>query len=189
LFFDDVKSVESSSRDHTHCATIFMKVRPVEMSTSKQSADKVIGRNETQGKSNRQITFQPVNVLLQFLDRLLSELGAGLSLEWGRKFNSGAQRERQSCALAKEDQLTSLSLTVRVLIWRLYSSTRWLACRQNKFFACQKMEMLRPRGKWLTFSSDTSRDFKLLPTTFNSSSSSMILLQFRVFAYKVANNQ
>jgi hypothetical protein len=81
LFFDDVKSVESSSRDHTHCATIFMKVRPVEMSTSKQSADKVIGRNETQGKSNRQITFQPVNVLLQFLDRLLSELGAGLSLE------------------------------------------------------------------------------------------------------------
>jgi hypothetical protein len=45
--------------------------------------DKVIGRNETQGKSNRQITFQPVNILLQFLDRLLSELGAGLSLEWG----------------------------------------------------------------------------------------------------------
>lgn len=98
------------------------------------------------------LTLQPVDLLLELLDRLLSELSAGLSLEeWFLcliNCTAGGERDKPV------DVRTSFSLTVRVLIWRLYSSTRWLA-----------------------FSSETSRDFKLLPTTFNSSSSSMILLK------------
>ena len=95
-----------------------------------------------------------------------------------------------SCHVA-EPSVTCFSLVVKVLICSLYDSSLWLAWRARfKHFVPDNLVNITQliHINWLiiiftqgmifiliTFSSETSRDLRLFPTTLNSSSSSTIL--------------